>query len=561
MEKQILKVVEIRQPILAREITTILQKEFNLNKSKSEINSVLFRLKNKGVVRQNNEYKWSLAKQPSVENRQSQQNSSRQKVINDQTIKLDITQKQIVDFDLNGHLLVRGQAGSGKTTVLAARAGRVISIYNTGKILFLTYNTALCDYVKKSFRKSGISAGQAKVINFHQWCSSVARELRYHHRGWVDGKKREEKIREIILGLTKEGKSHRLYNLEDNKIMQWWGDEIAWIFGQAIPSYWEYENAERTGRGNAIRVTKTDRQFIWLVYFPYCQWLDETDQVDYDNPDGLIKRALKRSGNQYPERLLWDHVFVDEVQDFDKSWLIQVVQVAKSSLSLAGDLHQRIYKRNFSWRAVGIQIQGSRSRKLDNSFRTTRKIMKTALQVMEPVKLVDHEDYIEPNMPRKEGEPIVIIEESNAQMAFSRGYDYIAEKFRSLRSKSIAIALPFNNQTYEANRQLQRRNVNAQVVRGDDLGQFEQGVAVTTYHQLKGLEFDHVVLMGLGDDIIPGKFLDRVAEEDIEFELNVLRSLVYVGMTRAKETVTLVCHNPISRLLSNIDRDLLVEWN
>jgi len=34
-----------------------------------------------------------------------------------------------------------------------------------------------------------------------------------------------------------------------------------------------------------------------------------------------------------------------------------------------------------------------------------------------------------------------------------------------------------------------------------------------------------------------------------------------VGMTRAKETVTLVCHNPISRLLSNIDLDLLVEWN
>ena len=104
MEKQILKAVEIRQPILEREITTILQKEFNLNKSKSEINSVLFRPKNKGVVRQNNEYKWSLAKQPSVENRQSQQNSSRQKDINDQTIKLDITQKQIVEFDLNGHL-------------------------------------------------------------------------------------------------------------------------------------------------------------------------------------------------------------------------------------------------------------------------------------------------------------------------------------------------------------------------------------------------------------------------------------------------------------------------
>ena len=51
--------------------------------------------------------------------------------------------RQLVDLTSGDDVLVRGQAGSGKTTVLAARAGRLLSAMNAGTLLFLTYNSAL----------------------------------------------------------------------------------------------------------------------------------------------------------------------------------------------------------------------------------------------------------------------------------------------------------------------------------------------------------------------------------------------------------------------------------
>ncbi len=565
MEEKILNVVRMKQPIKARAIATILNREFNLNVERSDVNSVLYRLKQ---LEKNSSHEWSFvgeARRNSTKTKSSKptgtsapaQKTKTKSVIPE--IKLDEYQQQIVDFDPSGHLLVRGQAGSGKTTVLAARAGRVISIYETGRILFLTYNTALSDYVRRSFRKSGITAKEIKVINFHQWSSEVAKAVGRSNNKWIDGSTRESKLKEIINGLVKDGSSYRLYDTADDKLMQWWEDEIAWIFGQGIQQYHEYANYARTGRGSSVRITASDRPFIWDVFHQYDDWLESNDFEDYDNPGGLIQRSLENADIEFPENLKFDHVFVDEVQDFDRSWLLQVVKAANSSLSLAGDLHQKIYKRNFSWRSVGIKIQGNRSRKLDNSFRTTKKIMEVALQVMEPAKLSEHEDYTRPNLPLRDGVPVSIIRGDSASKSFSTGYDFIAKNFGRLRSKSVAVAVPFNKQTFQALKELTKRKVNAEIAKGSTLGKFEGGVAITTYHQLKGLEFDHVVLMGLGDDMLPGAFLEKTDPDDIDFEINSFRSLLYVGKTRAKETVTLVCHEPITRLLKPVDMRLLNE--
>ena len=67
--------------------------------------------------------------------------------------------------------------------------------------------------------------------------------------------------------------------------------------------------------------------------------------------------------------------------------------------------------------------------------------------------------------------------------------------------------------------------------------------------------------MGLGDEFIPAGFISNKDPEDHELEINSLRSLVYVGMTRAKETVTLVGHHPFSRLFDVIDHNLLDQLN
>ena len=69
-----------------------------------------------------------------------------------------------------------------------------------------------------------------------------------------------------------------------------------------------------------------------------------------------------------------------------------------------------------------------------------------------------------------------------------------------------------------------------------DADSFEDkpGVTLITLHSTKGLEFDHVFLTGMEEGICPhGRSLDE--EKGIEEE----RRLVYVGMTRARKSLTL----------------------
>jgi DNA helicase-2/ATP-dependent DNA helicase PcrA len=69
-----------------------------------------------------------------------------------------------------------------------------------------------------------------------------------------------------------------------------------------------------------------------------------------------------------------------------------------------------------------------------------------------------------------------------------------------------------------------------------DADAYEEGAPVTllTLHSAKGLEFDHVFLVGLEEGVFP-----HSRSSDCADELEEERRLCYVGMTRARETLTL----------------------
>ena len=148
-EQKILNLVRLHQPIKAREIAQILTKEFNQHTDRSDVNSILYRMKKENKVVINKNYEWSLAEKML----DSVQESSISTPVSKAEITFTPEQESIINLDPTEHLLIRGQAGSGKTTVLAARAGKILSAMNKGSLLFLTYNSSLCAYVKKHLKK------------------------------------------------------------------------------------------------------------------------------------------------------------------------------------------------------------------------------------------------------------------------------------------------------------------------------------------------------------------------------------------------------------------------
>ena len=94
----------------------------------------------------------------------------------------------------------------------------------------------------------------------------------------------------------------------------------------------------------------------------------------------------------------------------------------------------------------------------------------------------------------------------------------------------------------------------------DQVGEGDNRVLLMTLHSAKGLEFPHVYLAGLEDGIFPS-YMTIMSDDPMEIEEE--RRLAYVGITRAKDDLTLTCakqrmirgetqYNPISRFIREI---------
>lgn len=99
----------------------------------------------------------------------------------------------------------------------------------------------------------------------------------------------------------------------------------------------------------------------------------------------------------------------------------------------------------------------------------------------------------------------------------------------------------------------------------DSLDEETDYVVLMTLHSAKGLEFPHVFLVGMEDGLFPS-YLSITADDPEEVEEE--RRLCYVGITRAREKLTLTCarrrmvrgetqYNKISRFLKEIPLTLL----
>jgi superfamily I DNA/RNA helicase len=565
-DDRVIEVVRKHGPIKAAEIARKLAGQLKTDVTRSDVNSVLYRHANQ-LQKDDDTNAWvtrivpaagssAAASPPSGAHPRAAAATPRAarpaqaKPRKQRRVSPSGEQVRLIEFDVAGNLLIRGEAGSGKTTVLAARAERLAG-ESLLPALFLTYNRALARYVNGMVEEGALNL---VVRNFHAWTRDVAAQLGLRVRAWVQQDERETLLTRCIQAVKLRWPEHRLLQMP----MGFWHDELEWIFGRGLRTQAEYLVVERRGRGQTIQVRREeDRPVVWAVLEEYRATVSAQGCWDVEDPGGLLRAAFECGGSR---KVAFSHIFIDEVQDFDKSWLEAVAMVTAGPMTMAGDLAQRIYRRSFSWREVGIELHGSRSQRLNTPFRTTMQIVLVAQHLATNPDLKDDADYLPPSLPERQG-PLVQRIAREARASVVEGVTrWVLARLAEDPDCTVLVAVPTSRGHQEIVRSLRDRGVAAGFAKGDDLADQVNQVQVTTYHQAKGLEWDHVVLMDLTDDRMPGYFVSHIEdpEERLEAE-NRVRRLVYVALTRARTSALLAGCSPFCRYFRGVPANCIQE--
>lgn len=111
---------------------------------------------------------------------------------------MDVQQEQLARSLGDGHRVVHGVAGSGKTLILAYRCLHLAETQHK-PILVLCFNITLAVKLRSFMNQKGIT-NKVQVYHFHDWCST---QLRTYHvdlqRG--DGEIWERQVESVIMGV------------------------------------------------------------------------------------------------------------------------------------------------------------------------------------------------------------------------------------------------------------------------------------------------------------------------------------------------------------------------
>jgi superfamily I DNA/RNA helicase len=245
-------------------------------------------------------------------------------------------------------------------------------------------------------------------------------------------------------------------------------------------------------------------------------------------------------------------VVVDEAQDMGTQafrLLRALVAEGPNDLFIVGDAHQRIYGRN---RVVlshcGIKVVG-RAHKLRLNYRTTDEIRREAVRLLEGRAIDDLDDQTDHNKAYKSlfhGQPpsFTLYRDHTAQyqavIQFIRDQEALPDGPEKVHADKMCIVARRHDELQGMMQALQERNMPFVKLASEHREQGDPGVRLATMHRVKGLEFQHVLVIGVNDGVVPlaapQPRADALSTTMADTEE---RALVYVAMTRARAYVAL----------------------
>lgn len=449
------------------------------------------------------------------------------------------SQRKIVTKDANGPIKVLGGAGTGKTVVAIHRVKYLLERIS-GRILFTTYSKNLAEDIDGLLRDicSEEMMNRVDVINLDAWAHQYLRGLGIEIKHLEEN--RALSLMQQVKGLVDGGDNYTdefLLRERSNVIL---ANEISTLQG--------YLRVSRTGQGT--RLSANQKRIVWNIFELYGREIEKEGLMDYDEIMVLAAKSLKKEGDLSP----YASVVADEVQDFG-SCALRLLAVLSgntkenskpNSLMVVGDAHQRIFGRHAVLSKCGINVLG-RSYKLHINYRTTDKIRRRAVALLEGVKADDLDGAEDTNKGLHSlvlGVPPV----ETRYYTFEKEMDAICETLKSWHESDktaggkrdfcdYAILVQNNNLCNAIIKALETRGMKAVCLsrKSTQKGKNSDAVRVVTMYRAKGLEFAGVIIAEINQGVWPYKPEDFENMDAISQRIAIdkERSLLYVALTRA----------------------------
>jgi DNA helicase-2/ATP-dependent DNA helicase PcrA len=271
--------------------------------------------------------------------------------------------------------------------------------------------------------------------------------------------------------------------------------------------------------------------------------LDGDGDVDAEldaEDDALLLRAWQlrvgplRGRGRRPLR--YRHVAIDEVQDFapiEVQVLLDTLD-RNRSITLAGDTQQHVIDHSgfTSWSEFleRLGISGSKIETLRITYRSTQQILEFALAVLGDLREDD-----EPPVTVRTGPPAELFRFTDRGACVGFLTDALRDLAREEPLASVAILTPSREASSLYHSGLAKSDLSQVRLAENQDFTFSPGIEVTEVEQVKGLEFDYVVLVDVTDQNYP--------------DTPTARRLLHVGATRAIHQLWLACVGTPSSLV------------
>lgn len=473
-------------------------------------------------------------------------------------------QKQVVDEDFPASAQLSGVSGSGKTCIAVHRAVRLAERSTTARVLLVTLNRSLADMIRGLVSVAAQDAAirdRVEVRSFFELCREklVAFEpngaRRFDSVTWKNGEHVDEIFREYYRCWTNNGDAgvlqdlHRLLVANGINAEAYLREEFDWIRSALQEGQRnQYLTLPREGRRHPIQ--EASRRQVLSGLEGWERKMEAVGVIDYL---GLTTALTRHVDRLRPE---WDHIVVDEAQDFGTTELAMLRRLAKEGpddMFLCGDIAQHVLPKHRNLRAAGITISPRASRRITVNYRNTRQILEAAYAVL--LEDLDETSLDEGKADLEILDPVYSNREGNLPIVF--GADCLEDEIAFALSEiadvmkgdpdarcCLAIAGYSLKEIAEF-----AELFGANCLGGERDAAKRAGLVFSDLEQTKGYEFDHITIVNCCSNVLPAR--DAPPEE---VHRDCCR--LYVAMTRAKNDLRLSYHGRPSRWLEAASKRL-----